>query len=157
MKSNFERHYLGNRAPFGVFIHAAWFLVRDSHFPAYKRLVEYMNTLPDVYMVSVNQAVEYTRNPRPVWEEEASEEEIEELHSGEEQYETDPAVPAKRSTVRHTQILDACQKVREPTCHAKLCQLRKEVSNEERWMTSCAQCPEVYPWLGNALGMANRE
>lgn len=164
MKSNFERNYLGSRAPFGVFIHAAWFLVRDSHWPAYKRLVEHMNSLPDVYLVSVGQALEYTRNPRPVWTEE--EEEVvaeavpeqgaEEVESGNGQQQEEEAGHGGRSGRRHTQIMDECQKLREPTCHPKLCQLRKETTNEERWMTSCATCPEVYPWLGNPLGVATR-
>lgn len=147
MKTNFDRHYKGNRAPFGVFIHAAWFLIRDSHWPAYKRLVAHMNSLPDVYLVSVAQSVDYTRNPRAVWEE------AEVVEAPEE----DDALLDTRNTKRHTQILEQCQRVREPTCHANFCQLRKEKTNEERWMSSCATCPEVYPWLGNPLGLAARE
>ena len=47
-----------------------------------------------------------------------------------------------------------CQAIREPTCVPKLCQLTKISTGEERWMTSCASCPAVYPWLGNPLGEA---
>lgn len=153
MKSNFERNYLGNRAPFGVFMHAAWFTIRESHLPAYKRLIEYMNSLPDVYLVSVSQAVDYTRKPRPVWEEDQIEEVVATTVSTEAKKE---AVRGSRAAVKHTQIMDSCQKLREPNCHPKLCQLRKEATDEERWMTSCATCPEVYPWLGNPLGVATR-
>uniref|UniRef100_A0A1B0D3D0 Uncharacterized protein n=1 Tax=Phlebotomus papatasi TaxID=29031 RepID=A0A1B0D3D0_PHLPP len=39
MKENFERIYNSNRAPFGVFLHSAWFLTRPSNFPAYKKYV----------------------------------------------------------------------------------------------------------------------
>lgn len=145
MKTNFDRHYYGNRAPFPVFMHAAWFWIRDSHLPAYKRFVDYMNSLPDVYLVSVSQAVEYTRNPKPV--------------SG------GVAVPPQRPNVdedeesqlrvtnRAAQILDSCQKRPEHDCHPHLCQLRKQTTNEERWMTSCVRCPAFYPWLDNPLGL----
>lgn len=165
MKTNFDRHYKGNRAPFGVFIHAAWFLIRESHWPAYKRLVEYMNSKPDVYLVSVSQAVDYTRNPRPVSNEQVdvgspetepeleSETEVPAVDDQEQSIGGGGAVPFVRATKRDTQIMDSCQKLRTPDCTPKLCQLRKESTNEERWMTSCAVCPEVYPWLGNPLGL----
>lgn len=160
MKSNFDRHYNGNRAPFGVFIHAAWFWIRESHLPAYKRLVEYMNSKPDVYLVSASQAVDYTRNPRPLGQEEEVEEHepevsAQEVDENEEQEEQEEV--GVRVAKRNTQIMASCQKVRESTCHPKLCQVMKESSKEERWMTSCASCPEVYPWLGNPLGLAHRD
>ena len=167
MKSTFERHYKGNRAPFGVFLHAAWFWTRESHFPAYQRFVAYMNSMPDVYLVSVSEAVEYTRNPRAIQPEagvrepqpqENPEPEIEENVEVVEDIEEEHEEVEKRSiSGRQTQIRDTCQRVREPTCHAQLCQLKKEVTGEERWMTSCANCPEVYPWLGNPLGVADRK
>lgn len=174
MKSNFDKHYNGNRAPFGVFIHAAWFLVRDSHFPAYKRLVAYMNSLPDVYMVSVSQAVDYVRNPVPWFDEEAPEVEVEETtdepteennnNNGQEEVdeveeveEVDEVVDVRRFTRRGVQILETCQKMPEYNCQPTLCQLTKEVSNEERWMTACVPCPSVYPWLDNPLGEDRRK
>lgn len=176
MKSNFDRHYRGNRAPFGVFIHAAWFLVRDSHFPAYLKLVDYMNSLPDVYLVSVNRAVEFTKNPKSISvdgvepvEEPLPEEEPEIDHEvdhevdQEEDREVDQEegeqtrVIRKRSPVsrRSTQIFDTCQKLPTPSCIPRLCTVRKESVNEERWMTVCGPCPAVYPWLGNPLGLNN--
>lgn len=50
---------------------------------------------------------------------------------------------------------EECQVQRTPSCVPKLCQLIKESTGEERWMTSCARCPAVYPWLGNPLGQTN--
>lgn len=39
MIQNFERNYKNNRAPFGVYLHAAWFEKGDSYFEAYMRYV----------------------------------------------------------------------------------------------------------------------
>lgn len=167
MKSNFDRHYRGNRAPFGVFIHAAWFLVRDSHFPAYLKLVDYMNSLPDVYLVSVNRAVEYTKDPKPISidDGEQVEEPIEDERVSEEEQEVEvdreeeEEIPEnrKRSQIsrRSTQIFDSCQKLPTASCVPRLCTVRKESVNEERWMTVCGPCPAVYPWLDNPLGLNN--
>lgn len=193
MKTNFDRHYRGNRAPFGVYIHAAWFQVRDSHLPAYKRLVDYMNSLPDVYLVTVGQAVDFTRNPRAVTPDTDGQTTTRTtpttLASTQAQTQTTPQTstqgqnltqttttiaplittvrpaanvtvdfsPLGRSTRRGPQIMETCQKIRQPTCTPKLCQLRKEATNEERWMTSCVVCPDVYPWLGNPLGVRSKK
>lgn len=51
---------------------------------------------------------------------------------------------------------DKCQTQRTPSCVPKLCQLSKQTSHEERWMTSCVRCPAVYPWLKNPMGQANK-
>lgn len=45
-----------------------------------------------------------------------------------------------------------CRKPQTTNCVAKACELWK--GNEIRWMTSCqSDCPVVYPWLGNPLGV----
>lgn len=148
MKENFDRHYYGNRAPFGVFIHAAWFWVRESHFPAYKKLIEYMNSLPDVYLVSVAKAIEFTRNPRAVTGTQAV--------PPQNQQPLDQEGRAAGS-IRPYAAFDSCQAEPEPDCRPALCQLKKMSTGEERWMTVCNQCPAVYPWLGNPLGLENME
>ncbi|CAK1589663.1 unnamed protein product [Parnassius mnemosyne] len=64
--TNFERHYLGNRAPFGFFIHE-WYL---SAYPAVKRaLIRFMdllNNLEDVFMVNGGDVIEWVKNPIPI-------------------------------------------------------------------------------------------
>lgn len=79
-----------------------------------------MNEKEDVYFVSTQRAVEYTRNPRTLAE----------------------------------GPFESCQPTSVPTCQPRLCQLIKEVTYEERWMTQCKTCPAVYPWLGNPYGLA---
>ncbi|XP_046391272.1 chitin deacetylase 7-like [Ischnura elegans] len=65
MKANFHRHYDGNRAPFPFFLHAAWFLAMPMRFDAYNKFLDYLETLKDVYVVTVSQALEWIQNPTP--------------------------------------------------------------------------------------------
>jgi hypothetical protein len=118
MKTNFHRIYDSNRAPFGVYTHTAWFLKGENHFGAYMKFIEYLNSQADVYLVSANQVIEYTRSPR------------------------------------QGKPFDKCVAPRTATCAPRVCTLKKKQKTwtEERWMTSCAPCPAVYPWLGNPLG-----
>lgn len=53
MVDNFNTQYNGNRAPFGFYIHAAWFQLSDAHYEAYKKFVQYINEKKDVYIVSI--------------------------------------------------------------------------------------------------------
>jgi hypothetical protein len=118
MIGNFLRVYESNRAPFGVYIHTAWFQKGENFFGAYKKFIEYLNSQADVYMVGTNQVIEYVRNPR------------------------------------QSKPFDKCLAQRTATCIPHVCQLKKKQTSwtEERWMTSCAPCPAVYPWVGNPLG-----
>lgn len=49
---------------------------------------------------------------------------------------------------------DACVEKRKPSCNQRMCVLDKETASgpDERYMTVCSKCPEVYPWLGNPFG-----
>lgn len=46
-----------------------------------------------------------------------------------------------------------CRKPQPEACSANACTLMK--GEEIRYMTSCAPCPAVYPWLGNPMGVNN--
>jgi hypothetical protein len=52
MITNFNRTYLTNKAPIGLFTHAAWFSKNTAHFEAYMEFLDYLSGLDDVYMVS---------------------------------------------------------------------------------------------------------
>lgn len=52
MIGNFNRSYRTNRAPFGFYVHSAWFDIAPHHFPAYIKFIDYLQTLKDVYIVS---------------------------------------------------------------------------------------------------------
>lgn len=49
---NFNVQYQGNRAPFGFFVHNAYFQTNTVHYDAYIKFVDYLQSLKDVYLVS---------------------------------------------------------------------------------------------------------
>jgi len=63
MIENFNRHYNGTRSPFGFFVHAAWFLQTPIHFEAYLKFIDYLQTLKEVYIVSIQRALEWVQKP----------------------------------------------------------------------------------------------
>ncbi|CAL1262611.1 unnamed protein product, partial [Larinioides sclopetarius] len=62
---NFERHYNSNRAPFGLFYHAAWFTTQHYR-KGYMKFIDYINSKDDVYMVTNWQAIQWMREPTPL-------------------------------------------------------------------------------------------
>lgn len=54
MIENFERSYKTNKAPFGFFVHSAWFMVGRNHFEAFVKFIDYLEGLKDVYMVNIS-------------------------------------------------------------------------------------------------------
>ncbi|XP_034651371.1 uncharacterized protein LOC117890550 [Drosophila subobscura] len=63
MLENFNRHYEGNRAPFGMYLHAAWFSRGRNYFAAFKKFIYHLNTYPDVYLTGISRMLEYVKKP----------------------------------------------------------------------------------------------
>ncbi|XP_062135395.1 chitin deacetylase 7 [Drosophila sulfurigaster albostrigata] len=63
MLENFNRHYQSNRAPFGMYLHAAWFSRGRNNFAAFKKFVHHLSTYPDVYMTGISRMLEYVKKP----------------------------------------------------------------------------------------------
>lgn len=62
---NFERHYTTNRAPFGLFYHAAWF-TQPHHKEGFIKFLDAINSMPDVWIVTNWQALQWVRDPTPI-------------------------------------------------------------------------------------------
>ena len=62
---NFERHYTTNRAPFGLFYHAAWF-TQPHHKEGFIKFLDAINAMNDVYIVTNWQALQWIRDPTPI-------------------------------------------------------------------------------------------
>ncbi|GJQ67068.1 Cda5 [Trypoxylus dichotomus] len=65
LKKNFQRHYTTNRAPFGLFYHAAYF-TKDHHKEGFIKFLDYINSMKDVYLVTNWQAIQWVRDPTPL-------------------------------------------------------------------------------------------
>ncbi|XP_055921158.1 uncharacterized protein LOC129952548 isoform X4 [Eupeodes corollae] len=62
---NFERHYTTNRAPFGLFYHAAWF-TQPHHKEGFIKFLDAINSMPDVWILTNWQALQWVRDPTPI-------------------------------------------------------------------------------------------
>ncbi|KAJ8708749.1 hypothetical protein PYW08_010131 [Mythimna loreyi] len=63
--TNFERHYLGNRAPFGFFVHEAFLSAWPAVTRAFVRFMDLVNNLPDAFMVNAHEVIDWVKNPVP--------------------------------------------------------------------------------------------
>lgn len=62
---NFDRHYTTNRAPFGLYYHAAWF-TQPHHKEGFIKFLDTINAMNDVYIVTNWQALQWVRDPTPI-------------------------------------------------------------------------------------------
>jgi peptidoglycan/xylan/chitin deacetylase (PgdA/CDA1 family) len=123
---NFNDQYNGNRAPYGIYTHAAYF-IGDSADAAQRRdgyamFLDYLATLKDVYIVSVSQALEWVRNPTAASN-------------------ITNFAPWQGELVQEDQCL-----------FPRTCTL--DHMGSIRYMKTCQPCPTKFPWLGNPLGQA---
>ncbi|XP_055386018.1 chitin deacetylase 1 [Condylostylus longicornis] len=124
---NFKRHYLTNRAPFGLFFESTWFK-KIVYLNAFLKFMEDIRKLPDVYFVTNYQAIQWIRNPTP----------INELYSFKHWGCSDPKV-------LHENEL-ACEV-------PNICKLNSKILQEERYFHTCTECPPHYPWIRNEFGL----
>ncbi|ODM98556.1 hypothetical protein Ocin01_08115 [Orchesella cincta] len=128
---NFNDQYAGaeaNRAPFGIYTHAAWLNGTDdegtvARKEGYIRFLDYLGTKNDVYIVGISQALEWVKNPTP----------LDQIPSS--NLFKNPTRPNNCPTIYNCRY--APEQTPFPT---------------ERYMSLCAPCPPMYPWIGNPLG-----
>ncbi|XP_033744124.1 uncharacterized protein LOC117330007 [Pecten maximus] len=60
---NFRSHYHGNRAPFGIHMHASLFTERTEFLDGLDQAIHDMLEYDDVFIVSIHQAVEWMKRP----------------------------------------------------------------------------------------------
>lgn len=63
-RNNFLKHFEGNRAPFGIYLHARW-LEKPGHAQALSEFLKQAQTLPDVQMITFSDLIKYMRRPVP--------------------------------------------------------------------------------------------
>ncbi|CAH1122033.1 unnamed protein product [Ceutorhynchus assimilis] len=61
---NFQRHYTTNRAPFGLFYHAAWF-TQPHHKEGFITFIDTILAMKDVWLLTNWQALQWVRDPTP--------------------------------------------------------------------------------------------
>ncbi|CAD6999373.1 unnamed protein product [Ceratitis capitata] len=123
---NFKRHYLSNRAPFGLYFHATWFKNND-YLQAFLHFMDDLQKLPDVYFVTNQQAIQWMRQPT-----------------------TNSQLHTLEAWGCKIPQLDS----REKVCNiANTCKLRSRVLQQDRYLYTCNECPAQYPWIRNEFGL----
>ena len=64
LRSNFRRHYNGNRAPLLVSTHGRW-VSKPERLQAFREFISEILAKPDVYLVTVQQMLRWMSNPMP--------------------------------------------------------------------------------------------
>ena len=121
--NNFNRHYEGNRAPFGIYAHAAWFFY-PGRLEGLMAFLDWLQEKDDIYIVSVDKMLKWVRNPTPLSEIDGF---------------TDWQCPAK------SQPSCSYDAINKNTCIYP--------GQPERVLSTCvSDCPPLWPDLGNVLG-----
>lgn len=64
---NFNYHYNGNRAPFGMHAHSAWFDQASGHMEAMRKfLSQVTNGKEDVWILTVSQVIAWMKDPKDI-------------------------------------------------------------------------------------------
>lgn len=123
---NFNRHFATNRAPYGLYFHTTWFR-NAEYLKAFQRFMHDMGKRRDVFFVTAHEAVQWMRNPTPL---------------------------------QHIQNFEPWQcpeKHLEPAeiaCNLpNTCKLHSRVLQQDRYLFTCNECPDQYPWVRNEFGM----
>ncbi|XP_014681035.1 PREDICTED: uncharacterized protein LOC106820939 [Priapulus caudatus] len=133
LRTNFDRHYKTNKAPFPINLRARWFLNNGYYnMEALQQFLDEIQENPDVYFVTYSQLIEYMKNP------------------------------VKLSDVGRSDAFKCDFADRTPLCaHPNLCGYfnisyapNDEEHQGDRFFQTCVECPAVYPWVDNPLGEA---
>lgn len=124
LMSNFERHHSTNRAPFNMFLSAAWF-AKDINARAFRKFMDtVLKDNKDVYFVTTNQVVEWMKTPTPV------------------------------SQIKSFKPWQCTDPPKTPPClKPNICTPWFQKAREIRPFKSCMPCPKNYPWVGNEAGL----
>ncbi|XP_068618132.1 chitin deacetylase 1 [Battus philenor] len=123
--NNFKRHYLKNRAPFGIHLSGTW--LKNSHYlAAFKRFIIEILRLPDVYFVTYREVIDWMKRPTPVLQ-------------------LKKFQPWQCKDRRFNENEIACNKPRT-------CKLPSKTSEHDKYMITCIDCPKSYPWIRNEFG-----
>ncbi|XP_070508728.1 chitin deacetylase 1-like isoform X2 [Chironomus tepperi] len=128
LNHNFERHYEQNRAPLGLYYHAAYLKNNPEFLEAFLYWIdEVLANHNDVYFVTMTQVIQWIQNPR-------QSSEIKNFDPWKEKCAVDPSSP--------------------PACWVpNACKLTsKEVPGETLNLQTCMRCPNNYPWVQDPEG-----
>lgn len=124
--NNFNRHYLANKAPLGLFFHSAFLKNDPEILDAFLFwLDETLANYNDVYFVTMTQVIQWMQDPSPV-----------------------------NQLNNYEPWREKCVVQGQPYCVGGTnCELNtEELPGETVRLSTCMRCPNKYPWLKDPLG-----
>jgi len=123
---NFRRHYDTNRAPLGLYFHTLWFK-QTKNKNAFKKFLVEMVKMKDVYIVSNWEAIQWMRDPTPL---------------------------SQMETFSPWNTCEEPVPVEKQACNIpRICKLYSRELRKERFLYTCTECPQTYPWIRNEFGL----
>jgi hypothetical protein len=123
---NFRRHYDTNRAPLGLYFHTLWFKQAKNR-RAFRKFLDKMVKQQDVYIVSNWEVIQWMQDPTPVSQ----------MESFQPWSQCEVPIPLEKQ---------ACNIPR-------VCKLFSRELRRERYLYTCKECPQTYPWIKNEFGL----
>jgi len=126
LQEDFRRHYNHNRAPYMMPFHTTWFQSADLE-KGLLKFLDWVRGQPNIWFVTATQSLLWITEPRPA-----------------EQLNTFEPWDCKKRVVPS-----------QPCNLPNKCQLNFKVRGQPtatRYMTTCAECPDQYPWIGDFNG-----
>ena len=122
---NFLDNYTGDKTPFPLFFHSAWFFNRPHRSEGFFRFIDSILALPDVYFVTSQELINWMKNPQPI------------------------------NAVATSEVFGCDFRDRPQRCNRrqkKKCALK--FRGDTRQWSSCQvdTCPRTYPWVNNLSG-----
>jgi len=126
LMENFRRHYDTNRAPLGLYFHTLWFKDKKNR-RAFRKFLNEMVSRQDVYIVSNWEVIQWMQQP------------------------------TKQSQMDSFQPWKNCPDIIPPekmACNIpRVCKLFSRDLRRERYLYTCKECPQTYPWIKNEFGL----
>jgi len=124
--NNFDRHFYQNRAPLGLFFHAAWLKNNQDLLDTFLYWIDQvLETHPEAYFVTMTQVIQWIQQPVSV-----------------------------EAAVNYGPWQEKCSPGPRTDCLVpNSCKLSTdELPGESLRMHTCVRCPNVYPWLNDPTG-----
>ncbi|KAK0095813.1 hypothetical protein PV326_007319 [Microctonus aethiopoides] len=128
LQEDFNRYYLQNRAPYMMPFHTNWFQIKELE-RGLSKFLDWLVTLPDVYFVTATQALTWMTDPKPL----------------------------KALNNYDGWSCGKKENIPGPPCNIpNKCALDFKPAEANftttRYLETCSECPNRYPWLGDAKG-----
>lgn len=128
LQEDFTRYYEQNKAPYMMPFHTNWFQTKPLENGLHKFL-DWTLELPDVYILTITQMLQYMTDPK----------ELRDVNTIEAwKCDKSVAVAPKPCNIWNTCALPF--------------KIPEQNLTDTRYMETCRECPNVYPWLGDAGG-----